>query len=155
MTGHQAVTLTCTRCGRTGAQQQVTPHIVDDPEGWAELTIAGRPVRSLRLCPPCSTALDAFLAWTAWRESVRRIVADRPEIDIVIVHHADGSNDFFSAKPDVERCERWRVIEVCRGIIRVLQEMPRKQRSDAGTSKRCGDGLPGSYDTRCPDEVPS
>lgn len=71
------------------------------------------------------------------RVAVRRIVADDPDVDLVIVHHADGSNDFFSAKPDVERCERWRVIAVCRAIASTLEAMPRKQRSDAGSRTAC------------------
>ena len=88
-----------------------------------------------------------------WRQTIRNLVATNPEIDVVIVHTADGSNDYFSAKPEVERCERWRVIEVCRDIIRALESMPRRQRADAGTSTRCGDGLPGKHDTACPAEV--
>lgn len=71
------------------------------------------------------------------RAAIRAIVVNDPSIDVVIVHHADGGNDFFSAKPDVETCERWRVIEACRGIIRTLESMPRKQRSDAGSSTGC------------------
>lgn len=71
------------------------------------------------------------------RAMLRQIVADDPAIDLVIVHHADGGNDFFSAKPEVESCERWRVIAVCRDIIRVLEAMPRKQRSDTGGTAGC------------------
>lgn len=71
------------------------------------------------------------------RTTLRQIVADDPAIDLVIVHHADGSNDFFSAKPEVEICERWRVIAICRSIAATLEAMPRKQRSDAGSRTGC------------------
>lgn len=99
------------------------------------------------------------------RRTLRGIVQADDGIDIVIVHHADGSNDFFSAKPDVERCERMRIVRVLREIADTLESMrpgarllastPAKRgtkhgrtRSDKGSTHGCPGG--GGSRSACP-----
>lgn len=71
------------------------------------------------------------------RIALRDIVRDDQSIDLIIVVHADGGTDFFSHRPDVEQCERSRVIAVCRRIADTLEAMPRKTRSDRGRAHGC------------------
>lgn len=75
------------------------------------------------------------------RRALREITAADPGIDVVIVHHADGSNDFFSAKPEVEQCERHRVIEICLDIAVTLEGMTGRPASCPGSSRK-GPGCP-------------
>jgi hypothetical protein len=82
------------------------------------------------------------------RTQMRGIVRDDPTIDLIIVVHADGGTDFFSHRPDVEQCERWRVIAVCRRIADTLEAMPRKVRSDRGRTHGCPGARTGT--SACP-----
>lgn len=81
---------------------------------------------------------------TADRETLRRILQDdHNRIDLIIVHHFDGSNDFFSDKPEVEQCERQRVIDICLDIASTLLKMgvrAKFSRKDKGKKHGCPGG---------------
>lgn len=55
------------------------------------------------------------------RMRIRSIVHGSPSVDFVVVHHVDGSNDYFSHIPDVEVCQRSRVAAVLRSIAAHLE----------------------------------
>lgn len=61
------------------------------------------------------------------REILDIMVRDYPEIDVIIVHKANGDNEFFSHKPEVEACERARVIQACVAVIAGIREVEAKE----------------------------
>lgn len=75
------------------------------------------------------------------RKVLRDVVRHDDGIDILICHHADGSNDYFSAKPEVQECERHRIIEVCLEIAIALESMPERPAQCPGDSRQ-GRGCP-------------
>jgi hypothetical protein len=78
-----------------------------------------------------------------FRSQLDQLVHEHPEIELVIVHHRDGSNDFFSSEPNVVECQRHRVIAICESIARTLIAMPRKR--GGGRPQGCpGSNLPRS-----------
>lgn len=68
---------------------------------------------------------------TDFRAVLRDLVYRDPSIDFVIVHHASGDNDFFSAKPEVESCERERIVAVCQQVIDGIRESEQRHRGRA------------------------
>jgi hypothetical protein len=82
-----------------------------------------------------------------WRPKIDQVVRDNPAIEFVVVHHADGSNDFFSHIPDLEVCQRHRVAGTLRDIADNLESSRQRQRGpgpqscpgqEASTSKAKG-----------------
>lgn len=84
-----------------------------------------------------------------FRTALRALVKSHPEIDLVIVHQVNGDNDFFSHKPEVEACERDRVIAACQQIIEGIKET--ENRRGPGRQS-CPDSKPGHQSPRCPAE---
>ena len=79
-----------------------------------------------------------------WRVPVNEVVRNEPAIEFVVVHHANGDNDFFSHIPDLEVCQRQRVVGILRGIADTLESSRRRGQScpgqEASTPK--GKGCP-------------
>lgn len=67
-----------------------------------------------------------------FRPALRKVVKDNPEIDIIIVHQSNGDNDFFSHKPEVEACERERVIAACEAVIKGIRETEAREVARSG-----------------------
>lgn len=86
------------------------------------------------------------------RRVIRKAVQKDDGIDLVIIRHTDGSNDIFSSKPEVEKCERLRVIDVCLAIARELESTPSRRGpgpqkcpgSDTERASACPTGWGGS-----------
>ena len=81
------------------------------------------------------------------RIALRDMVSKDDTIDMIIVHHTNGGNDFFSGRWGAEQCEREHVANVCRDIANQLDEIPRRTRSDKGGHTNCPDGI---SKTACP-----
>lgn len=71
-------------------------------------------------------------------------------MELIIVHYEDGSNDFFSNKPEAEECERQWIVEVCKSIVQTIEDMPRKMRSDKGSVQSCPGNGNRNGSSRCP-----
>lgn len=51
----------CGRCGTTAHAIKVGK-VTTEPEGWTELSLTGKPVRNVRLCPGCTSRV-VRLVW--------------------------------------------------------------------------------------------
>lgn len=85
-----------------------------------------------------------------FRPPLRDLVRDHPEIDLVIVHHANGDNDFFSHKPEVDACERLRVVAACEQIIQGIREVEARESSRPRRRRNEPMSCPGSGGSRSP-----
>ena len=85
---------------------------------------------------------------------LRMLVADDPDIDVVIVHLANGDNEFFSHKPEIQACERKRVIEACEAVIAGIREVEEREQHRSRRRNEpmsCpGSGSPSRSSGNCP-----
>lgn len=66
-----------------------------------------------------------------------RAMATDPSVDVIIVHHANGDNSFFSHKPEIDACERARVIEACEAVIAGIRDVEARERARPGRAQYC------------------
>lgn len=71
------------------------------------------------------------------RRRLDKTVHEAEDVEIIIVHYRDGSNDFFSSEPNATECQRPRIIHICEGIVKVLRDMGDPKRPRGPGKQSC------------------